>query len=49
MTYTATKYGARALSELLRHVEGNNVVRVINVVPGYVKTNIHQQMGFTLD
>ncbi len=49
VTYTATKFGIRALSESLREAEGRNGVRVINVAPGYVKTNIHQTMGITFD
>jgi len=49
ITYTATKYAVRALSESLRESEGRNGVRVINVAPGYVKTNIHKTMGITFD
>ena len=45
VTYTATKYGVRALSESLQEAEGKNGVRVINIVPGYVQTNIHAGMG----
>jgi len=42
--YTASKYAVRATSESLR--EG---VRVINVAPAYIKTNIHQGMGISFD
>ena len=49
VTYTATKYGVRALSESLREAEGKNGVRVINVAPGYVRTNIHAGMGISFD
>src|SRR5260221_1783496 len=49
VTYTATKYGVRALSESLREAEGKNGVRVINVAPGYVRTNIHAGMGVSFD
>ena len=49
VTYTATKYGVRALSESLREAEGKNGVRVINIAPGYVKTNIHAGMGISLE
>ncbi len=45
VTYSATKYGVRALSESLQQAEGKNGVRVINVAPGYVRTNIHAGMG----
>jgi NADP-dependent 3-hydroxy acid dehydrogenase YdfG len=47
--YTASKYAVRAVSESLREAEGKNGVRVINVAPGYVKTNIHATMGITFD
>jgi NADP-dependent 3-hydroxy acid dehydrogenase YdfG len=49
VTYTATKYGVRALSESLREAEGPNGVRVINVAPGYIRTNIHAGMGISFD
>jgi len=49
VTYTATKYAVRALSESLREAEGKNGVRVINVAPGYVRTNIHAGMGISFD
>jgi NADP-dependent 3-hydroxy acid dehydrogenase YdfG len=49
VTYTATKYGVRALSESLREAEGKNGVRVINIAPGYVKTNIHAGMGISFE
>ncbi len=49
VTYTATKYAVRALSESLREAEGKNGVRVINVSPGYVKTNIHRNMGISFE
>jgi NADP-dependent 3-hydroxy acid dehydrogenase YdfG len=45
VTYTATKYGVRAFSESVREAEGKNGVRVINIAPGYVRTNIHAGMG----
>ena len=47
--YTATKYAVRAVSESLREAEGRNGVRVINVAPGYIKTNIHETMGITFE
>jgi NADP-dependent 3-hydroxy acid dehydrogenase YdfG len=47
--YTASKYAVRAVSESLREAEGKNGVRVINVAPGYVKTNIHKTMGVTFE
>ena len=49
VTYTATKYGVWAMSESLREAEGRNGVRVINVAPGYIRTNIHKTMGISFD
>jgi len=47
--YTATKYAVRAVSESLRESEGKNGVRVINVAPGYIKTNVHKTMGISFE
>ena len=47
--YTATKYAVRALTESLREAEAQHGIRVINIAPGYVKTNIHEQMGITFE
>jgi NADP-dependent 3-hydroxy acid dehydrogenase YdfG len=44
--YTASKYAMRAVSESLREAEGKNGVRVINVAPGHIKTNIHAAWAF---
>jgi NADP-dependent 3-hydroxy acid dehydrogenase YdfG len=49
VAYTASKYAVRALTESLREAEGRNGVRVINVAPGYVRTNIHRGMGVTFE
>jgi NADP-dependent 3-hydroxy acid dehydrogenase YdfG len=49
VAYTASKYGVRALTESLREAEGKNGVRVINVAPGYVRTNIHRGMGISFE
>jgi NADP-dependent 3-hydroxy acid dehydrogenase YdfG len=49
VAYTASKYGVRAVSESLREAEGKNGVRVINIAPGYVTTNIHRGMGITFE
>jgi NADP-dependent 3-hydroxy acid dehydrogenase YdfG len=49
VAYTASKYAVRALTESLREAEGKNGVRVVNVAPGYVKTNIHRGMGITFE
>jgi NADP-dependent 3-hydroxy acid dehydrogenase YdfG len=49
VTYTATKFAVRALSESLREAEGRNGVRVINIAPAYIKTDIHKTMGISLE
>jgi short-subunit dehydrogenase len=49
IAYTAAKYGVRAAGESLREAEGKNGVRVINIAPGYVKTNIHAAMGVSFE
>jgi len=49
LAYTASKYGVRALSESLREAEGRHGIRVVNIAPGYVKTNIHRGMGITFE
>ena len=49
VAYTASKHAVRALTEALREAEGKNGVRVINVAPGYIKTNIHRGMGITFE
>jgi NADP-dependent 3-hydroxy acid dehydrogenase YdfG len=49
VAYTATKYAVRAISESLREAEGKHGIRVINIAPAYVKTNIHQDMGITFE
>jgi NADP-dependent 3-hydroxy acid dehydrogenase YdfG len=49
VTYTATKHAVRALSESLREAEGRNGVRVINIAPAYIKTDIHKTMGISFE
>ncbi|MPZ56351.1 MAG: SDR family NAD(P)-dependent oxidoreductase [Rhizobiales bacterium] len=48
-TYHASKHAVRSLSESLQQAEAKNSVRVINVAPGFVKTNIHQNMGISFE
>jgi NADP-dependent 3-hydroxy acid dehydrogenase YdfG len=47
--YTASKYAVRAAGESLREAVGMQGVRVINVAPAYVKTNIHKGMGISFE
>lgn len=47
--YTASKYAVRAAGESLREAVGMQGVRVINVAPAYIKTNIHHGMGVSFE
>lgn len=47
--YTASKFGVRAVSESLREAAAKAGVRVINIAPGYIRTNIHAVMGVTFE
>jgi len=49
LAYTASKYGLRAFGESLREAEAQNGIRVINIAPGYVRTNIHSQMRVSFE
>lgn len=49
LAYTASKHAVRAFSELLREAQSKNMVRVINIAPGYVRTNIHAGMHVSFD
>src|SRR5262245_3477753 len=48
-TYHAAKAAVRSLTESLQQAEAKNNVRIINVTPGIVKTNIHVGMGISFD
>jgi NADP-dependent 3-hydroxy acid dehydrogenase YdfG len=47
--YTASKYAVRVAGESLREAVGMQGVRVVNVAPAYIKTNIHQGMGISFE
>ena len=47
--YTASKYAVRAAGESLREAVGMQGVRVINVAPAYIETNIHRGMGISFE
>jgi NADP-dependent 3-hydroxy acid dehydrogenase YdfG len=49
LAYTASKFGLRAFSESLREAEAQNGIRVINIAPGYIRTNIHAGMHITFE
>lgn len=48
-TYHASKTAVRSLSESLQQAEAKNNVRVIDIAPGFVKTNIHAGMGVSFE
>ncbi|MDO9578437.1 MAG: SDR family oxidoreductase [Candidatus Cloacimonadales bacterium] len=47
--YHASKHAVRSMAESLQMAEAKNNVRVINVAPGLIKTNIHQNMGISFE
>src|SRR5262249_33188204 len=48
-TYHASKAAVRSLTESLQQAQAKNNVRVINIAPGLVKTNIHKTMGISFE
>src|SRR5229473_4847545 len=48
-TYHASKAAVRSLTESLQQAEAKNNVRIINIAPGFVRTNIHVGMGISFD
>jgi NADP-dependent 3-hydroxy acid dehydrogenase YdfG len=49
LAYTATKYAVRVFSESLREAQSANGMRMINIAPSYVRTNIHAGMHVTFE
>jgi NADP-dependent 3-hydroxy acid dehydrogenase YdfG len=49
LAYSASKHAVRALGESLREAEAKNGIRVINVAPGYIRTNIHAGMHISFE
>ena len=49
LAYSATKQAVRAFSESLREAEANSGIRVINIAPGYIRTNIHAGMHISFE
>lgn len=47
--YHASKAAVRSLGISLQKGQASNNVRVINIAPGLVKTNIHADMGISFD
>jgi NADP-dependent 3-hydroxy acid dehydrogenase YdfG len=48
-TYHASKAAVRSLAESLQQAEAKHNIRVINIAPGLVKTNIHETMGISFE
>jgi NADP-dependent 3-hydroxy acid dehydrogenase YdfG len=48
-TYHAAKAAVRSLSESLQQGQAKNNIRVMNIAPGLVKTNIHETMGISFE
>jgi NADP-dependent 3-hydroxy acid dehydrogenase YdfG len=49
LAYSASKHAVRALGESLREAEAKNGIRVINIAPGYIRTNIHSGMHISFE
>ena len=47
--YTASKHAIYSLSESLQVAQAKHNVRVINIAPGLVATNIHANMGISIE
>lgn len=47
--YHACKAAIHSLSESLQQAEAKKYVRVINLAPGFIKTNIHKEMGISFE
>lgn len=47
--YHASKHAVRCISESLQMAEAKNNVRVMNIAPGLIKTNVHANMGISFE
>lgn len=47
--YHASKHAVRSVAESLQMAEAKNNVRIMNIAPGLIKTNIHANMGISFD
>ena len=48
-TYHASKAAVRSLADSMQVGQAKHNVRVINIAPGFVKTNIHADMGISFE
>ena len=44
ISYTASKHAVRAMSECLQMAQAKNNIRIMNIAPGLIKTEIHKGM-----
>lgn len=47
--YHAAKHAVRSIAESLQMAEAKNNVRIMNIAPGLIKTNIHANMGISFE
>lgn len=47
--YHSSKYAVRCMAESLQMAEAKNNVRIMNIAPGLIKTNIHTNMGISFE
>ncbi|WED43605.1 SDR family oxidoreductase [Legionella cardiaca] len=49
VSYHASKHAVRSISESLQMAEAKNNVRIMNIAPGLIKTDIHASMGISFE
>jgi NADP-dependent 3-hydroxy acid dehydrogenase YdfG len=49
VSYHGAKHAVRSISESLQMAEAANNVRIMNIAPGIIKTNIHESMGISFE
>ncbi|MBA3660639.1 MAG: SDR family oxidoreductase [Gammaproteobacteria bacterium] len=49
VVYDASKHAVRILAEALQKAEAKNGIRVMNIAPGLIRTNIHEKMGISFE
>ena len=49
VSYSACKYAVRSIAESLQMGEAINNIRVMNIAPGLIRTDIHKTMGISFE
>ncbi|KTD24553.1 MULTISPECIES: SDR family oxidoreductase [Legionella] len=49
VSYHASKHAVRSVAESLQMAEAKNNVRIMNIAPGLIRTNIHANMGISFE